>query len=171
MNRVLFGFGLSVASIALVGVVQGRAIAASEGGARLGGSTYFAWRITNPAGSSSRVIGYGCQVRDQISGRSKMASVERYEIKRTKGTDEWWIESIGGFVVKPGDEGYQAVRVKPSGRSDDLSLFRVLQDRETGWLRNDSQVDTLGKACVNGGLVSAVKVINQLHDLSVLLPK
>lgn len=168
MKKVLFG--LVAVSIALVSV-QKEAIAASEGAARLGGSTYFAWRVTNPAGSSSRVIGYGCLIRDQISGISKMASVERYEIKRSKGSDEWWIESLGGFVVKPGDEGYQVVRVKASGRSGALSLVQVLQDRETGWLRNDSQVDGLGKACVNGGLGSAVKVINQLHDLSVTLPK
>ena len=168
MKRVLFG--LMAVSIALLSLQKG-ATAASEGAARLSGSTYFAWRVTNPAGNSSRVIGYGCQIRDQISGISKVASVERYEVKRAKGSDEWWIESIGGFVVKPGDEGYQAVRVKPSGRSEALSLVRVLQDRETGWLRSDSQVGALGKACVNGGLGSAVKVINQLHDLSVTLPK
>ncbi len=168
MKRVLVGLVVGIAALVSM---EGRAIAASEGGARLGGSTYFAWRITNPSGSSTKVIGYGCQIRDQIAGVSRMASVERYEIKRSKGSDEWWIESIGGLVVKPGEEGFQAVRVKASGRSDASSLVQVLQDRETGWLRNDSQVNALGKACVNGGLGSAVKVINQLHDLSVSLPK
>jgi pimeloyl-ACP methyl ester carboxylesterase len=130
------------------------------GAVNLGGSSYFSWGLLKPESRDNSqpqiVMGYACQTQNQLQGISKRASVTRYVIKRGRGTDDWWLESLGGVAVIPTDSGY--IPKKISGTSGN-ELKQYVTDSSSGWLKRDMDVDGLGNACLNGGIQSALKYI------------
>ena len=132
------------------------------GAVNLGGSSYFSWGLLKSGSRDNDqpqiIMGYACQTQNQLQGISKRAFVTRYVIKRGRGTDDWWLESLGGGGVKPTDSGY--VSEKVSGLSG-KELKPYVTDASSGWLKRDMDVDGLGSACINGDVQSALSYIQR----------
>jgi hypothetical protein len=130
------------------------------GAVNLGGSSYFSWGLLKPESRDNSqpqiVMGYACQTQNQLQGISKRASATRYVIKRGRGTDDWWLESLGGIAVIPTDSGYVPKKISGTSGND---LKQYVTDSSSGWLKRDMDVDGLGNACLNGGIQSALKYI------------
>jgi hypothetical protein len=131
-----------------------------KGAVNLGGSSYFSWGLLKPESrdnnQSQIVMGYGCQTQNQLEGISQRASVSRYVIKRGRGSDDWWLESLGGVVVRPTPNGYVSEKVEGISSSE---LKRYVTDASSGFLKRDMDVDGLGNACINGGIQGALNYI------------
>jgi hypothetical protein len=131
-----------------------------KGAVNLGGSSYFSWGLLKPESrdnsQSQVVMGYACRTQNQLEGIAQRASVSRYVIKRGRGSDDWWLESLGGAVIKPTPNGYASETVEGIGGSE---LKQYVTDASSGWLKRDMDVDGLGNACINGGIASALKYI------------
>jgi hypothetical protein len=131
-----------------------------KGAVNLGGSSYFSWGLLKPESrdnnQSQIVMGYGCQTQNQLEGISQRASVSRYVIKRGRGSDDWWLESLGGVVVRPTPNGYVSEKVEGISSSE---LKRYITDSSSGFLKRDMDVDGLGNACINGGIQGALNYI------------
>ena len=132
------------------------------GAVNLGGSSYFSWGLLKSGSRDNNqpqiIMGYACRTQNQLQGISKRASVTHYVIKRGRGTDDWWLESSGGVVVKLTDSGY--VPEKVSGISGN-ELKPYVTDASSGWLKRDMDVDGLGSTCINGGVQSALSYIQR----------
>jgi hypothetical protein len=131
-----------------------------KGAVNLGGSSYFSWGLLKPESRDNTqaqiVMGYGCQTQNQLEGISQRASMSRYVIKRGRGSDDWWLESLGGVVVRPTPNGYVSEKVEGISSS---KLKRYITDSSSGFLKRDMDVDGLGNACINGGIQGALNYI------------
>jgi hypothetical protein len=131
-----------------------------KGAVNLGGSSYFSWGLLKPESRDNTqaqiVMGYGCQTQNQLEGISQRASMSRYVIKRGRGSDDWWLESLGGVVVRPTPNGYVSEKVEGISSSE---LKRYITDSSSGFLKRDMDVDGLGNACINGGIQGALNYI------------
>jgi hypothetical protein len=160
---------------------QAHALPKDEGANNLGGSTYFSWKIKNPISgldNAPKVIGYACLTRDTIGGMARNAYAYRYAIKARPKSEKWWLEYQEGIVIRPRDNSVNAYNSNSSsyigsktasGVSSIPQLQKDVTNPETGWFQRDFEADVLGLACIDGGISSSVKHLEQTHNLNITI--
>jgi hypothetical protein len=160
-----------VAGLLVSIVVPSLAIASSYKAANFGGSTYMTWRFAarspdrTAAPESNYVqVGHACVTKDTLEGMARTAFIYRYSImKNTGAAGDLKLLPLNGVLVRPGVQGYAVETTAPA--SGETWLDNAQMDAATAWVQADLEPDDLGIACVDGGIASGLKVLEQRHGM------
>ncbi len=100
---------------------------------------------------------------------AKDAYASRYAIKAKPKSTQWRLEFQEGISIRPDAKG----QFKIFSIADGTSVEQLQQDitnPETGWIKRDFEMDGLGRACVQGGISSALQAIESTHNLQLAKP-
>ncbi|MEB3293267.1 MAG: hypothetical protein VKJ24_08895 [Synechococcales bacterium] len=142
------------------------------GSINLGGSAYFSWMqmsqpTTKPDADGNLISGYACTVKDTLKGMAKTATVERYAIIGTEKAGDLKLKPIGGAIIRPEGKGYKVQDYPPTPETLP-NLMEALSSKKQGkWYKSDFAPGKLDRACVEGGIVGALKQLEKDHKIKL----